>query len=222
MPGWNFWKQILTVCLDGYWKNAQLAGPLILFHPIAACKALFYAMGLLLTGSACLAYAVVWSIVFAVSIFLKMLFLLVAWIVSLAVWILKALCAKRKGQDVPTKPALRFSGILPERDSSRSGLEYEEYVAGRLRKEKYRHVQVTQGSGDFGADILASDPWGNSICIQCKYYAGKVGIHAVQEIAAAQQYYGTSRAMVITNSEFTSAAEKLADQTGVELVERFL
>ena len=35
------------------------------------------------------------------------------------------------------------------------GWEFEEYCASILRKNGFSHVEVTQGSGDFGIDVIA-------------------------------------------------------------------
>lgn len=44
---------------------------------------------------------------------------------------------------------------------------------------------------------------------------------ATQEVNAARQYYGASRAAVATNTTFTKQAKQLAARCGVELWERF-
>lgn len=100
-----------------------------------------------------------------------------------------------------------------------SGLEFEHYCAELLKMNGYRSVDVTQGSGDYGADILARYD-GARYAIQCKKYSQSVGIKAVQEIAAAKQYYSTDKAAVLTNTFFTKAAIRLARQTNVLLWDR--
>lgn len=103
-----------------------------------------------------------------------------------------------------------------------TGLEYESYVAQKLKRQGFKNITVTQASGDYGADILATDRKGRKTCIQCKKYVGSVGVHAVQEIIAAKGYYGCQNAMVITTATFTRNAKTLAKSQGVELVEHFL
>ena len=69
-----------------------------------------------------------------------------------------------------------------------SGGEFEQYVALVLADNGFKHVQVTKGSGDQGADVLAERN-GISYAIQCKNYEGAVGNYAVQEAYAAAQFY---------------------------------
>ena len=96
------------------------------------------------------------------------------------------------------------------------GVRFERVCAQILRKRGFKDVVVTAGSGDQGADILCSKK-GLRYAIQCKYYQGPVGNHAVQEAFAAANYYGCDVAAVMTNSTFTPAAVSLAESTGVEL-----
>ena len=97
-----------------------------------------------------------------------------------------------------------------------TGGEFEAYVADVLRDNGFRRVQVTKGSGDQGADVLAERN-GVSYAIQCKNYEGSVGNYAVQEAYAAAQFYRCDRAAVICPGEFTRGAKELAEATGVTL-----
>ena len=97
-----------------------------------------------------------------------------------------------------------------------SGGEFEAYVAEVLRDNGFKKVQVTKGSGDQGADVLAERN-GISYAIQCKNYEGSVGNYAVQEAYAAAQFYRCDKAAVICPGEFTRGAKELAEATGVTL-----
>ena len=97
-----------------------------------------------------------------------------------------------------------------------TGGEFEQYVALVLADNGFKHVQVTKGSGDQGADVLAERN-GISYAIQCKNYEGSVGNYAVQEAYAAAQFYRCDRAAVICPGEFTRGAKELAEATGVTL-----
>lgn len=103
-----------------------------------------------------------------------------------------------------------------------SGYEYEKFVAEKLRKDGFNRVEVTQKSGDFGADIIAVDSNWKKVAIQCKKYSGTVGVKAVQEVLAAMRYYACDYGMVVTNSTFTSAAKEIANKTGVVLKDRYV
>jgi len=97
-----------------------------------------------------------------------------------------------------------------------SGGEFEQYIALVLCDNGFKRVQVTKGSGDQGADVLAERN-GVSYAIQCKNYEGAVGNFAVQEAYAAAQFYRCDRAAVICPGEFTRGAKELAEATGVTL-----
>lgn len=97
------------------------------------------------------------------------------------------------------------------------GFEYA--VADLLVHNGWRDVEVTQGSGDYGIDILARRK-STRYAIQCKRYNSTVGVKAVQEAASGMEYYHYDAAAVITNSAFTQQAKKLADTTGVRLWDR--
>lgn len=97
------------------------------------------------------------------------------------------------------------------------GHDYEYRVAEYLRRRGYHGVSVTQASGDYGADVIARKGT-KKYAVQCKYYSAPVGVAAVQEVTAAKAHYGCNAAMVVTNSTFTAAAEKLAADNGVTLL----
>lgn len=97
-----------------------------------------------------------------------------------------------------------------------TGGEFEQYVADVLADNGFKKVQVTKGSGDQGADVLAERN-GISYAIQCKNYEGSVGNFAVQEAYAAAQFYRCDKAAVICPGKFTRGAKELAEATGVTL-----
>ena len=103
-----------------------------------------------------------------------------------------------------------------------SGEAYEVYVGYKLAYVGWSDITFTPVTGDYGADIIATDKDGLKVCIQCKRYDSPVGIDAVQEVIAAKQYYGANRAVVATNSVMTQQACNIAQKTGVELWERFI
>lgn len=99
-----------------------------------------------------------------------------------------------------------------------TGPEFEEYLCNLYISRGYR-VKHTGKSGDFGCDLLLSRN-GHKTAIQAKRYSSPVGVKAIQEVYGAKGYYGTEHCAVITNSYFTSAAKKLADKLGVQLIDR--
>ena len=96
------------------------------------------------------------------------------------------------------------------------GHDFEYYCADLLKKKGFSKVTVTQGSGDYGIDIIA---WKNNVKygIQCKRYSGNVGYRAVEEAYTGARVYNCDRAVVLTNSDFTKQAMSGARKIGVEL-----
>lgn len=99
---------------------------------------------------------------------------------------------------------------------SMDGLAFEKYCGALLSLNGYDQVQVTQGCGDQGIDILAERD-GVKYAIQCKRYKGNVGNDAVQEALAGKNFYDCHVAVVLTNQHFTASAQALAKKTGVLL-----
>ena len=97
---------------------------------------------------------------------------------------------------------------------SMTGWEFESWSAEWLRKQGFYNVEITKGSGDYGADVLCSKD-GVSYAVQCKKYSGKVPYRAIEEVICAKNYYGTDRAMIFTNSELTPQADEAAKKLGV-------
>lgn len=101
-------------------------------------------------------------------------------------------------------------------DVQMSGHDYERYIAGLMMKYGWQS-RITPGSGDHGADIIASNGV-VSIVMQCKFYSNAVGNKSVQEAYSAKDYYDCHYACVITNSTFTPAAKQAALKLGVSLI----
>lgn len=99
------------------------------------------------------------------------------------------------------------------------GVEFEQRMLLHFQGAGWK-AKPTRTSGDFGADLLLTDPTGRKVVAQCKRYDASVGVEAVQEAVAAIRYYTADSAMVITNSHLTAAAKKLAVANDVEVWER--
>jgi restriction system protein len=98
-----------------------------------------------------------------------------------------------------------------------TGEQFENYCAWLLRKNGYTNVRGTNRVGDYGADLLATTPYGEKIVVQCKRYNANVGNSAIQQAYSAKPLYGCTKAAVMTNSFFTEAAKIQARGTGVLL-----
>ncbi len=107
-----------------------------------------------------------------------------------------------------------------EKDFDRlEGHEFEYYCADLLKRKGYTEVEVTRGSGDFGADILAQKE-GITFAIQCKCYTSPVGVKAVQEALAGREYYDCMVGAVLTNQYFTAPAVEAAGKLKILLWDR--
>lgn len=100
-----------------------------------------------------------------------------------------------------------------------TGYDYERFCASVLYDNDFRDIEITPASGDFGADIIATDEDGIKWVVQCKYYNGKVGPKAVQEVVSAMAHYKAQRACVMTNSQLTENAKQLARENRVMICE---
>jgi restriction system protein len=99
-----------------------------------------------------------------------------------------------------------------------SGVEFESYVAAKLRGAGYR-VSLTQVTGDFGVDLIASKGK-ERIAVQCKRHGRNIGASAVQQVVAGARLHRCTSTMVVSNQEFTNAAIQLAGVHSCELVGR--
>ena len=101
---------------------------------------------------------------------------------------------------------------------SMNGLEFEYYVAELLGKNGFRNVSLTE-KYDFGVDIVAEKDgmhWG----IQAKCYSGLVKAEAVRQVVTGLRLYDCDRAMVITNSAYSTVAQRLATGNNCVLIDR--
>ena len=99
------------------------------------------------------------------------------------------------------------------------GHDFEYYCADLLKDNGFLEVEVTKGSGDFGADILAERD-GVTYAVQCKCYDKPIGVKAVQEVYAGRDYYGRMVGVVMTNQYFTQPAVELATKLNIMLWDR--
>lgn len=99
------------------------------------------------------------------------------------------------------------------------GHQFEYWCADLLRKIGFSDVEVTQGSGDQGVDILAVKD-GIKYAIQCKCYSSDLGNKPVQEVNTGKAIYHCQIGAVMTNRYFTQGGKEAADATGVLLWDR--
>jgi len=100
-----------------------------------------------------------------------------------------------------------------------NGHEFEYFCADILKKNHFIDVEVTQGSGDHGIDLLAEKD-GITYAIQCKRYSSNIGNAAVQQAHTGKSLYHKDIAVVLTNRYFTAQAQEEAKALGVKLWDR--
>ncbi len=119
----------------------------------------------------------------------------------------------------PPKPRKLPSSAVEDYGMDRinrmSGKTFEEYLEVLFEKLGFT-VERTRYRGDYGADLVAYKD-GVKTVIQAKRSKGNVGVKAIQEAAAAKRYYQAAKAIVVTNSSFTTQAMRLAKANEVEL-----
>ncbi len=100
-----------------------------------------------------------------------------------------------------------------------NGEQFEALLQAGFRDKGYR-VSLTPNGADFGADLLLERD-GTKTAVQAKHWrTRKVGVRAVQEIAAAKAHYRADKAAVIASGDFTDQAVRLAASNGIELWDR--
>ena len=109
--------------------------------------------------------------------------------------------------------------IVQKSFDTMEGHEFEYFCANLLRKNGYENVDVTQGSGDQGIDIIAYRE-GIKYGIQCKCYSSDIGNKAIQEVFAGKTFYECHVGVVLTNRYFTKSAIELAQKNGIILWDR--
>jgi restriction system protein len=149
-------------------------------------------------------------------IFLPLYFGLVVGVVGRSVWlglagaIFGVLLALLLRREHPRAGMTAIDGM--------SGVEFEGYVAARLRRAGWQ-VRFTPAVGDYGVDLIAEKD-GQSVAIQCKRHGKSVGVAAVQQVVSGALHHGCTRSLVVSNQEFTTAARQLAYTHRCQLIGR--
>lgn len=99
------------------------------------------------------------------------------------------------------------------------GHDFEYFCADLLKNNGFQNVEVTQGSGDHGIDILAEKD-DITYAIQCKCYSKDISNSAVQQAHTGKSIYKKDIAVVMTNRNFTLQAKEEAEALGVKLWNR--
>lgn len=95
--------------------------------------------------------------------------------------------------------------------------EFEAQVSGLLRELGYA-VRPVPHSGLHDVDLLL-ETTNSRVAVQLKRWKAPVGDRSVYALFTGRIHYATDEAWLITTSEFTRKALKLAETTGVRLVD---
>ncbi|AWY06872.1 MAG: restriction endonuclease [Caudoviricetes sp.] len=106
-----------------------------------------------------------------------------------------------------------------QRVDGMDGHTFEYWCADLLKKNGFSDVEVTQGSGDQGVDIIAVKDE-IRYAIQCKCYSSDLGNTPIQEVHTGKSIYHCQVGAVMTNRHFTAGAKMAADATGTLLWDR--
>ena len=106
---------------------------------------------------------------------------------------------------------------LQERFATVRPTDFEDLIARFFRDTGYS-VEQTSYSADYGADLVATKR-GAKYAVQVKRYspANRVGVQDVNQIIGAKAYYACDHALMITTSDFTKNAVRIATKARVHL-----
>lgn len=100
-----------------------------------------------------------------------------------------------------------------------TGAQFERYLAMLFRDLGYR-VKTTPTSGDFGADLILTNQGGMKHAVQAKFYnSGTIGVAPIQEVYASLAHWRADDGWVVTNCAFSKAANRLARENNVRLID---
>jgi hypothetical protein len=125
----------------------------------------------------------------------------------------------------PKPPSARARGAVlrrkspgfPARFEGMDTAAFEAQVSGLLRELGYA-VRPAPQSGLHDVDLLL-ETTSRRVAVQLKRWKAPVGDRSVYALFTGRIHYATDEAWLITTSEFTRKALKLAETTGVRLVD---
>lgn len=111
-----------------------------------------------------------------------------------------------------------LESYYPQRFQDLSPIDFERLIKFLLEK-KYSRAEITNASGDFGADVIAYTSSHEKIICQVKRYkkGNKVGNKYINDCIGAIEYYNGDKGLVITTSSYTKSAKEIAGKADIEL-----
>lgn len=102
-----------------------------------------------------------------------------------------------------------------------SGPEFEQWVARLLSRTGFTEIENCGGTGDLGADLVATSPLGARVVFQCKRYARNVSSPDIQRFAGTcHTIHAAEIAAVVTTAGYSRPARELARRLKIVLVDR--
>jgi restriction system protein len=103
---------------------------------------------------------------------------------------------------------------------------FEDAVRDLMHRDGCQDATRVGGSGDLGADVKATDPYGRRWVIQCKHRrnglagsaVGTPDLHILN--GTARQVHGADIAVIVTNGRVTAPAVAFAKQQRLHVVDR--
>ncbi|WP_406290615.1 restriction endonuclease [Streptomyces sp. NBC_00209] len=178
----------------------------------------------LVLGAGVLGIAALWAVVAWLVAHLWAMVMLGAVAVVAATWFVNQ-HRQRQAWGRVQRQALRYE--LPQIDAL-SHRDFEYAVRDLMRRDGCTDARQVGGSGDNGADVLATDPHGRTWVIQCKHRragdrGSAVGTPDLQRVnGTARQIHGADIVLVVTNGRFSNRCAPLAEQLHMHLADRRL
>ncbi|WP_370511197.1 restriction endonuclease [Paenibacillus odorifer] len=149
----------------------------------------------------------------------KIIIFMVIIVIITAAFVFKVLSTK-KSYPPQSRVIDPLKITIQDIDRMEDGTDFEEYLYRLFLALGYIDAYKTQGSRDFGSDLVFTDREGYRNVVQAKRYSNPVGLGAVQEVYGSMRYYRAKKSMVISSNQYTSACEELAGYNAVKLHNR--
>ncbi|MDX3850419.1 restriction endonuclease [Streptomyces sp. AK02-01A] len=116
-----------------------------------------------------------------------------------------------------------LGGVMAAMDAM-TWREFEQHIAGLLRRDGCTDVRVHGGSGDRGADITAHTADGRRLVVQCKNFAPHRSVWSgeMQKFVGTMTLHHAEAALYVATCPFSREARDIAVQAGVTAVHRGL
>lgn len=116
-----------------------------------------------------------------------------------------------------------LAGVMASVDAM-TWREFEQYIAGLLRRDDCTGVEVHGGSGDRGADITGYTADGRRLVVQCKNFAPYRSVWSgeMQKFVGTKTLHQADVAVYVATCPFSREALDIAMQVGVTAVHRGL